>query len=188
MVNVGNLGTIKRGIEIGYKNHNKYIRVICPDCRIEKWSAYHKGKVRNIKCRKCAARERGNLAKGMNHPNWKGGICHSHGYVFINLQPTDFFYPMANKTGTRYVLEHRLVMAKSLGRCLQLWELVHHKNGIKTDNRIENLELFCEGEHIRNHNKGYKDGYAKGLVDGRNKQIQELKEEIFELQTELHRG
>ena len=76
-------------------------------------------------------------------------------------------------------MEHRLVVAKSLGRCLQAWEIVHHKNGIKDDNRIENLELSSSiGEHSTAHSRGYKDGYVKGLQDGRIRQMEDILKEV----------
>lgn len=133
-----------------------------------------------LRCHSCA------LLKERS-PNWKGGRgVNPNGYVVIRLYPEDFFYPMCNKASGHYVFEHRLVMARHLGRCLHSWEVVHHKNGIRDDNRLENLELGSTlGEHSRDHSRGYKDGYRKGLTDGKNKQIEELTKEIKLLQFQI---
>jgi hypothetical protein len=69
----------------------------------------------------------------------------SDGYILVKLQPGDFFFSMAGKDG--YIHEHRLVMARQLGRCLHTWEIVHHKNHIRNDNRLENLELLSDVGH-----------------------------------------
>lgn len=79
---------------------------------------------------------------GENNPMWKGGrIRGINGYIKIHKP----IHPFANKRG--YVLEHRLIMEKMLGRYLKIYENVHHKNNIKDDNRPVNLELVITRVH-----------------------------------------
>lgn len=74
----------------------------------------------------------------------KGGRTLSNGYVHALVRPDDPLAEMRNSQG--YVPEHRLVLARSLGRPLTEQETVHHINGDKTDNRLENLQLR-KGNH-----------------------------------------
>lgn len=70
------------------------------------------------------------------------------GYVKIYIPA----HPASTKSG--YVPEHRLIMEEKIGRYLSKKEVVHHINGIKTDNRIENLYLYkSESEHMAYHMK-----------------------------------
>lgn len=57
-----------------------------------------------------------------------------------------------NRTKNNYVLYHRLIIENLLGRILNSNEVVHHRNGNKKDNRVENLELFINSEHSKLHN------------------------------------
>lgn len=140
------IGNIKKGVELGYKSPNKWmIWIGCLDCGKERWVPLYKGKPANLRCGSCAAKSYPRF-RGCKASNWKGGIkINAEGYKQILLQPDDFFYSMSNPKG--YIFEHRLVMAKSLGRCLHLWEIVHHKNHIRSDNRIENLQLVSDDRH-----------------------------------------
>lgn len=144
-------GDIKRGDELGKTNTNRYTWYIwsaCGDCGKERWVGKRKGKPRSKLCLTCwATRKQKSLVRhGEQHSRWKGGRCkNSVGYIRVWANPNNFFYPMVNSDG--YIMEHRLVMAKHLGRNLHSWELVHHKNHIKDDNRIENLQLVSEDRH-----------------------------------------
>src|SRR5215212_5828915 len=75
-----------------------------------------------------------------SNPYKKGRKLHN-GYVYIR----DRNHPNADCDG--WVGEHRLVMEKHLGRCLEKCEHIHHKNEIRSDNRIENLELHTNSSH-----------------------------------------
>lgn len=146
------LGEIKYASEIGHGGKHLYIWSACNACGKERWVVASGGKpIRNY-CH-CILGKKD--MSGESNPNWKGGrYINKQGYILIRLSPGDFFYPM--QKSNKYVFEHRLVVAKALGRCLHSWEIVHHlhakypKGSIedKQDNRYpENLQLIQEMQH-----------------------------------------
>ena len=85
---------------------------------------------------------------GKDNPHWKGGKhTNSKGYILVFVQNHPYSH-------NNYILKHRLVMEKAIGRYLKSEEVVHHASGDKADNRLENLMLFNNGsKHTKYHGK-----------------------------------
>jgi hypothetical protein len=88
------------------------------------------------------------IKNGKNNPNWRGGIRYDDKRKLI--YSPNHPYPDYGKV---YCYEYKLIIEKHLGRFLKKGEIVHHINGDRTDNRIENLQVMTQGEHINLHKK-----------------------------------
>lgn len=95
---------------------------------------------------------------GPKNPAWKGGLTffkRKGKYAAQSIKyvrcPSEFV-DMARKDG--YVMEHRLVVAMTLGRSLSRSECVHHINHDATDNRLENLMLFATNADHKRYEHG----------------------------------
>lgn len=163
------------------KGSEKKVRTQCDKCGKEslvQWSNYLRSQSKRNNsgetfCRACSSRLTGKkrkgctfkkkpdqIKRGSEHPSWKGGKYTSNeGYVMINIRAGDPKEP--GEIGwKRYKKEHHIVMEDHLGRPLNKNEHVHHINGIKTDNRIENLFLVQNNsEHMSVHKSLQELGY-----------------------------
>ena len=113
-----------------YAQEHKYNA--CPQCGGRKFYKRHL-------CRSCENKRRANFQTGEGNPNWKGGKSRqSNGYVYV----------LGKREGRkhRYQLEHTFVWERANGRLPDGW-VIHHLNGIKSDNRLENLTAMPRKHH-----------------------------------------
>ena len=117
------------------RNKRRYKNKICEYCH-KKFDTFSKD-----------ARFCSNVCSGYNRTkDFPHKYKEQNGYILIYVEN----HPCSYKRDGRkmgYVREHRLVMEKELGRYLKSNEIVHHLNGIKDDNRLENLVICCHSTH-----------------------------------------
>ena len=137
------IGEIKRGYEIGKGTGWNYIWQACSGCGKLRWVCIRRDSPISYRCVSCGSRNR-------KSKQIKGSVK-NNGYNAVWVSSDDFFFEMVPiKCRTKmggYVPEHRLIMAKNIGRNLHSWEIIHHKNYIKDDNRLENLQLITSDKH-----------------------------------------
>ncbi len=113
------------------------------------------------------AAEQGRIRIGENHPNWKGGRKYrNNGYNAV-LKPE---HPRAGKD--RYVQEHIVVWEEAHKRFLPDDWVIHHKNGIKNDNRLQNLLGIPKNKH-----------HSALVMQGLQERIRQLEEVLVECHT-----
>lgn len=146
---------VKEGV-----NRNKYFAILqCNTCHKYKMVEYllyrkHMGNNNDYtyKCNICTNRDIMKDKTKEKNQNWKGGIyITEQGYRMMSIYPDDKWYKYSiiehKRCGTRRMLEHRYIMMNHLCRPLEKWEHVHHIDGNKLNNSIDNLEVLPNIQH-----------------------------------------
>ena len=130
-----------------YVDKNKSAAEIARICGCSDGTIYNWLRLHGIDAHKNTGNGNGMFGKrGADNPMWKGGRREHNGYILIR---PEYGYPNTRADG--YISEHRYNMEKHIGRPLKKDETIHHVNGDRKDNRIENLLLLENRHHVLKH-------------------------------------
>ncbi len=135
----------KSAKELGKSNTDRYCRIKCPECGEERWAG--KSDIKKYKsngiCRSCHF----NNQIGDKNFNWKGGRVlfksHARDSNYILIRGSG--HPKEQKNG--YIFEHILIWEQVHNKRLPEGWIIHHLNGVGTDNRPENLVALPRQKH-----------------------------------------
>jgi len=141
------------------------VQITCGRCRMRRWVQFD-NLIKLLRkpwftgC--CLSCMRGLtwIAKGRYRPEKRKTT--QSGYIKVYIPEN----PMADKRGEIY--EHRLIMSNALGRSLKKWEHVHHKDGNRTNNNIDNLELVSTQENQVLKDAIFRVKYLESLLNKHN--------------------
>lgn len=166
-------------LEINRGKHGKgnYYECICDWCgnKFERMKSEFKDCERqfcNAKCygnwksKNCIAWNKGKIKEETKV--YKGRFKTVEGYIRI-------YNPNFPEDDRKYILEHRFVIEQSLGKKLSKKDKIHHINGIKDDNRLENLMISDDSKHLKLHKNIYKECELLKI------KVKNLEEEIIRL-------
>ena len=172
------------------KYGNYFVYSPCRVCGESRWTKQGKDELR--KCKKCSNKETGLWSRTENCPKWKGGRLVYQDRVLVFIKPNHRFFCMVSRPikdiyGNLiggYISEHRLKIADYLNRPLSKNEIIHHKNRLPNDNRLENLELYINhSQHLKEHwnlgdfnnrKKSTKPVWNKGLTKETDERVAKL--------------
>ncbi len=123
-------------------------------------------------------RPKHNAGIGPKANHWQGGRPIFQGYQFVYAPG----HPATTSTKP-YVQEHRLIMEEQLGRYLEPYEIVHHKDGDRLNNDPSNLEVKTRGKHLSDHFKASHEVMQLRLEnENLRKRVTELEAQLAECQ------